>query len=178
MNQAFIIRVLDESEVDFPLDMGIRSLLCSCFPDWIDIFRYRRVWHKTPPLFSVICIDNDQVIGHVAVVVRAITTTWNFRYRAASFQGVAVSRAYRKTGLSQILLNRALEEAKKRGFPYAILFCKEPLLPFYLAECWQLPQDHVTMRNERDLPVSMRSNCPMYQELTAQPFPEGPLDVH
>lgn len=76
------------------------------------------------------------------------------------------------------MLERALAEATRRGFLYAILFCKEPLVPYYAEKGWQLADDSMVMWNNRDLPIAMRSNCPMYKELTETPFPEGPLDVH
>ncbi|MDR1384136.1 MAG: hypothetical protein LBJ67_09865, partial [Planctomycetaceae bacterium] len=49
---------------------------------------------------------------------------------------------------------------------------------FYLKLGWRLTDDSVIMRNEQDAPIRMRSNCPMYKELTVQTFPEGPVDVH
>ncbi len=178
IEEPYVIRIVDEQELDFPLEEGIRTLLCACFPDWAEIFRMRRVWYKTPPIFSVLAIRGNRVIGHVGVVVRSMTTTWNFRHLAASIQGVAVAPEYRSQRISLKLLAAALEEAKKRGFPFAILFCKEPLVPFYAAHGWKLPEDHIVMRNEQDLPISMRSNCPMYRELAGEPFPEGPIDVY
>lgn len=75
-------------------------------------------------------------------------------------------------------MRQALEEVKRRGFLFAILFCKEPLVPYYSAQGWRLADDSMVMWNNRDLPIAMRSNCPMYMELSSTPFPEGPLDIH
>jgi len=172
------IQIIDEQDIDAALDESIREFLGENFPDWKGIFRQHRQWHKTAPVFTVLCRIDHQVVGHVAVVVRAITTTWNFRYYVASIQGVAVAPEHRHSGLAHRLLAETLAEAKRRGFVYAILFCKEPFVDFYASQGWKLPEDHTVMRNEDDLPISMRSNCPMYYELTGEPFPEGPLDVH
>ncbi len=174
------IEIVEEREIDAALDAMLRDLLCGCFPEWADIFCRHRLWHNTPPIFSVLCRDepDGEIIGHIAVVVRSITTTWNWRYNVASIQGVCVRPSRRHEKLGYQMLERALAEATRRGFLYAILFCKEPLVPYYTEKGWQLADDSMVMWNNRDLPIAMRSNCPMYKELTETPFPEGPLDVH
>ena len=172
------IQVIDEQDIDAALDSGIKEFLGGIFPEWGGIFRQHRRWHKTAPVFTVLYRTDGRIVGHVAVVVRAITTTWNFRYYVASVQGVAVAPDQRHAGLAHRLLAETLAEAKRRGFLYAILYCKEPLVDFYAAQGWKLPEDHAVMRNEEDQPISMRSDCPMYYELTGEPFPEGPLDIH
>lgn len=172
------VEIVEESNLDADLDARIRELLRNCFPDWKEIFRNRRTWHSTSPLFSVLARDGDSIVGHIALVVRTITTTWNFRYNVISVQGVCVSPDSRHTGLAHQLLRTALEESAARGFPFAILYCKEPLVPFYVSQGWKLADDSIVMWNQRDLPISMRSNCPMYYELGGVSLPEGPLDVH
>ena len=119
-----------------------------------------------------------KIVGHIAVVVRTLTTTWNFRYNVASIQGVCVLPAERRTGLAHQMLQQAVEEIRRRGFLFAILYCKEHLVSFYASQGWKLADDSIVMWNQRDLPVSMRSNCPMYRELGDVPLPDGPLDVH
>jgi len=175
---ALPIEIVDENDLQPDEDQQIRDLLRLCFPDWSDIFRQHRTWHSTPPIFSVIVRERGQIIGHIAVVVRTITTTWNFRYNVASIQGVCIAPDKRRTGLARHLLQETLREAASRGFLFAILYCKELLVPYYLSQGWKLADDSIVMWNSRDLPISMRSNCPMYHELGDVPFPEGPLDVH
>ena len=172
------IEIIEESDLQSDEDMQIRELLILCFPDWADIFRHRRTWHNLPPIYSVIVRREEQIIGHIAVVVRTITTTWNFRYNVASIQGVCVAPAERRVGLARRLLYEALREATRRGFLFAILYCKEFLVPYYVLQGWKLADDSIVMWHNQDLPISMRSNCPMYYELQDIPFPEGPLDVH
>jgi len=172
------IEIVEEDNLQPDEDRQIRELLCLCFPDWAETFRHSRLWHSTPPIYSVIARRGEQIIGHIAVVIRTVTTTWNFRYNVASIQGVSVVPDHRRTGLARRLLQVALQEAARRGFLFAILYCKEFLVTYYTSQGWRLADDSVVMWNSRDLPISMQSNCPMYYELKNVPFPEGPLDVH
>ncbi|MDR2643805.1 MAG: GNAT family N-acetyltransferase [Planctomycetaceae bacterium] len=175
---SYIVEVVDEAELDADLDKRIRLLLKLCFPDWADIFQNRRTWHSTPPLFSVVVCEGEDVIGHIAVVVRTITTTWNFRYSVASIQGVCVDPNFRNSGIAHEMLRVVLDEAARRGFQFAVLYCKEHLVSFYSSQGWKLTDESVVMWNQKDLPIAMRSNCPMYYELSDVKLPEGPLDVH
>ena len=172
------VEIIDEHSLQPEDDLQIRELLCLCFPDWAETFQQHRLWHNTPPVYSVIIRGKGEIIGHIAVVVRTITSTWNFRYNVASIQGVCVAPNRRRIGLSRHLLQATMREAAHRGFLFAILYCKEFLVPFYTSQGWKLADDSVVMWNCQDLPISMQSNCPMYYELTETPFPEGPLDVH
>ncbi|MDR1291482.1 MAG: GNAT family N-acetyltransferase, partial [Planctomycetaceae bacterium] len=170
--------IVEEAGLGVELDERIRLLLVVCFPEWAEIFRVVRTWHSTPPLFSVVACNGGEVVGHIAVVVRAITTTWNFRYNVASIQGVCVDPKFRNSGIAHEMLRVVLDEVSRRGFQFAILYCKEHLVSFYCAQGWRLADESVVMWNQRDLPIAMRSNCPMYYELSDVKLPEGPLDVH
>ncbi|MBR4835071.1 MAG: GNAT family N-acetyltransferase [Thermoguttaceae bacterium] len=183
MFEAATIRTLDESQIDATLDREIRRFLVETFPNWADVFRERRAWHDARPVRTVLAtVDGEEgevrVVGHVAVVERAITTCWNWRYVVAGIQGVSVAPEYRKTGLSTRLLDLALAESTKLGYPFAILFCREPLVKFYERNGWRLPNDSMVMWKDRALPIHMQSNCPMYRELGDEKFPEGPIDAH
>ncbi|MDR1491215.1 MAG: GNAT family N-acetyltransferase [Planctomycetaceae bacterium] len=185
MNKSLNLETLEESGIDAALDRRLREHLRRCFPDSPDKFQDRRVWHNVSPEYTVVLREKSgdpnipaAVVGHVGVVIRTITTTWNWRYNVASFQGVSVAEEYRREGLAARMIQCALDEAYRRGYLYAVLFCKEEMVPFYLKLGWRLTDDSVVMRNEQDNPIRMRSNCPMYKELTMQTFPEGPVDVH
>ncbi len=182
------IQTLDEAQIDATLDREIRRFLVDTFPNWADIFRTRRAWHDARPVRTVLATvpTNDaanvdlpfRVVGHVAVVERTVTTCWNWRYAVAGVQGVSVAPDFRKTGLSTRLLDVALAESTALGYPFAVLFCREPLVPFYERNGWRLPNDSMIMWKDRELPIHMQSNCPMYRELSDETFPEGPIDVH
>jgi GNAT superfamily N-acetyltransferase len=183
MTEPFHLETLDENAIDAALDARIREHLTRCFPDSPDKFHSHRIWHNVSPEYTVLIQHKESdgsmlVIGHVAVVIRTITTTWNWRYNVAGVQGVSIAKDFRRAGLATRMIERALDEARSRGYLYAVLFCKEPLVPYYEKLGWRLTDDSVIMWNEQDNPILMRSNCPMYKELTEQPFPEGPVDVH
>ena len=193
MVEPATIQTLDESQIDATLDREIRRFLVETFPNWADIFRTRRAWHDARPVRTVLATVplsasanaptepsgvDFRVVGHVAVVERAITTCWNWRYAVAGIQGVSVAPEFRKTGLSTRLLDVALAESTALGYPFAVLFCREPLVPFYERNGWRLPNDSMVMWKDRELPIHMQSNCPMYRELSDETFPEGPIDVH
>lgn len=190
MLESATIRTLDESQIDATLDREIRRFLVETFPNWADIFRTRRAWHDARPVRTILATVPSpaessesngvdfRVVGHVAVVERAITTCWNWRYAVAGVQGVSVAPDFRKTGLSTRLLDVALAESTALGYPFAVLFCREPLVPFYERNGWRLPNDSMVMWKDRELPIHMQSNCPMYRELSGKTFPEGPIDVH
>ncbi len=193
MVETLTIQTLDESQIDATLDREIRRFLVETFPNWADIFRTRRAWHDARPVRTVLATvptsatsnaesaQNEvdfRVVGHVAVVERTVTTCWNWRYAVAGVQGVSVAPDFRKTGLSTRLLDVALAESVALGYPFAVLFCREPLVPFYERNGWRLPNDSMVMWKDRELPIHMQSNCPMYRELSDETFPEGPIDVH
>lgn len=172
------IRIIRESDFTESLDLSVRDFLIDIFPNWRAIFQKGRTWHDAKPVFTVLATVDGKPVGHVAVVERTISTCWNWRYTVAGFQGVAVAPEFRKTGLSQRLLRSALFESTKPGYPFAILFCQEPLIRFYEQLGWKLPDDSMIMWKDRELPIPMRSDCPMYWKLGNTQWPEGPIDVH
>ncbi|MDO5554571.1 MAG: GNAT family N-acetyltransferase [Planctomycetia bacterium] len=172
------VDVLLESQIDATLDRQLREYLSTIFPEWSSIFAQRRAWHEAAPVFSILARRGDEILGHVGVVERTISSCWNWRYLVASFQGVSVAPAVRKTGLSHKILQKSLDASIARGYPFAILFCREPLVHFYQDLGWSLPDDSMIMWRDRALPIAMRSNCPMYRVLADIPLPEGPIDVH
>ena len=97
MAESATIQTLDESQIDATRDREIRRFLVETFPNWADIFRTRRAWHDARPVRTVLATvpaSDDapfRVVGHVAVVERAITTCWNWRYAVA---GIALLSNY------------------------------------------------------------------------------------
>ena len=170
--------ILTEDQISPELNKELVSYLSMIFPEWAEIFARERAWHDARPIWTTLAFANGKVIGHTAAVERTITTDWNWRYKVVSLQGVAVLPEWRGRGIGRNLLKLALEEAKRRGYPFATIFCKEKMVPFYESLGWQLPEDSMIMWKDRALPIPMRSNCPMYQVLGETPFPEGPIDVH
>ena len=170
--------ILPEDQIDAKLDRELVAYLSQIFPEWASVFARQRAWHDARPLWTALAFVDGRVVGHTAVVERTITTDWNWRYKVVSLQGVSVLPEWRNRGIGRKLLKMALDEARKRGYPFAIIFCKEEMVPYYRSLGWQLPEDSMIMWKDRALPIPMRSNCPMYQTLGETPFPEGPIDVH
>ncbi len=183
-------QILSEDQITPELNRKLTVYLSELFPEWKEVFAHHRAWHDAPPIWSTLAYraENNStilekefpytIVGHVGIVERTITTCWNWRYRVASFQGVSVAPSDRKKGIGRRLLQFSLEEARRRNYPFAILFCKEAMVPYYESLGWKLPEDSMIMWRDRELPIPMRSNCPMYQELENLAFPEGPIDVH
>lgn len=170
--------IIPEPDVTPTLNKRLVTYLAAIFPEWADVFKKRRAWHDAAAVWTTLARDKEKIVGHIGVVERTVTTCWNWRYNVASFQGVSVLSDYRGRGIGRTLLAQSLDEARRRNYPFAILFCTEPLVPFYSALGWKLPDDSMIMWRDRALPIPMRSNCPMYQELGDLAFPEGPIDVH
>jgi predicted N-acetyltransferase YhbS len=171
------LELVEEHAMPPATDAAVRELLCECFPRDVEHFRKRRAWHESVPEYSILAWEDDQVVGHVAVVLRTIDCKEQFRLRVAGIQGVAVTPRLRKTGLSQRLMNLALTEAVAREVPFGLLFCHKPLLAFYRSMGWRRYNHPIVMRNKDGEQVPMRANHAMYIELTEARFPQGPLDL-
>ena len=179
MNKSLIeYSLLREEEISPELNRELVSYLRAIFPEWAHVFAKERAWHEARPVWTALAYADGRVIGHTAVVERTITTDWNWRYKVASLQGVSVKPEWRCRGIGRKLLKMTLDEARKRRYPFAIIFCREEMVSYYESLGWQLPEDSMIMWKDRALPIPMRSNCPMYQTLSDIPFPEGPIDVH
>lgn len=170
--------IVPEEMIGPELDRKLVRYLSGLFPEWGAVFAKERAWHDARPVWTTLARNGDSIVGHVAAVERTITTGWNWRYKVASVQGVSVLPDWRNRGIGRKLLDLTLDEARRRHYPFAIIFCKEPLVPYYQSLGWRLPDDSMIMWKDRALPIAMRSNCPMFQTLADTPFPEGPIDVH
>ncbi len=173
----FPLDVVDEADVSSALDRSIRRLLGECFPADHGVFSGGRCWHDCVPEFSVIHREAARVTGHVAIVDRTIRTAAR-ALRVAGVQGVSVAPDRRGQRLGHRLLGRAMEEATRRGIAFGLLFCVPELEPYYVSTGWVRTDREVTMLDERGRPQGLTSkNIAMFLELTAEPFPLGPLDL-
>ena len=178
MTNSVQFDIIPEEKIDAELDRRLVRYLSGLFPEWAHVFAQERAWHDARPVWTTLARSQGEIVGHTAAVERTITTGWNWRYKVASLQGVSVDPEWRNRGIGRKILDLTLGEARRRGYPFAIIFCKEPLVPYYRALGWNLPDDSMIMWKDRALPIPMRSNCPMFQTLTDLKFPEGPIDVH
>jgi predicted N-acetyltransferase YhbS len=174
---TFSLQVVSEPEVSEELDLAIRQLLCRCFPADADAFSRNRAWHDSAPSYSVVYCENDDVLGHIGIVVRVVRCG-DVQVTVAGVQNMCVAPERRHTGLSQQLMTAALSEARLRGLSFGLLFCVPELETFYQRQGWSRTNEPATMLDEtgQAAPIPGK-NIAMFIELASQPFPPGPIDL-
>jgi predicted acetyltransferase len=122
------------------------------------------------------CLD-DQVVGHVAVVVRTI---WcgTTRVEIAGIQNLAVAPVMRGRGLASALMSESMDEARRRGIRFGLLFCTPDLGRFYAPLGWVRTDADISMLDEdgRSVPIPDK-NIGMFLELTGESLPPGDIDL-
>ena len=173
----YSLAVLEEDQISPTMDRAIRDLLCECFPADSDVFPHTRYWNDLAPEYTVVCESGQQVVGHLAITVRTITSAGK-PIRVAGPLSVAVAVGQRGAGLSRRLMDEAFAEAVRRRVPFGLLFCVPELEPLYSSMGWQHTDQPVTMRDEqgRSVPLPRKNNA-MFIELGNDSFPRGPLDL-
>ena len=174
---SYSLEVIAEDRIAPEMDRAIRDLLSECFPADRDVFPYTRYWHDLAPEYTVVHGNGQQVVGHVAIAVRTITSAGR-PIRVAGPQSVAVAVAQRGTGLSRRMMDETVAEAVRRRIPFGLLFCVPELEPLYRSMGWQRTDQPVMMHDEQGRSVPLpRKNVAMFIELGDEPFPRGPLDL-
>jgi GNAT superfamily N-acetyltransferase len=184
------LQIVDEREITSILDAAVRGLLCECFPADAETFSVRRAWNDVHPAFSVLAWHGDGLAGHVGVVEREIICGGvtdhakdAVQVRVAGIQSLAVAQAWRRSGLSQRLMTVAMQEAKRRGVRFGLLFCLPKLERFYTDLGWRQIDRTVTMRDALGQSVPLPAkNIIMYLALgelalDGEPLPSGPIDL-
>jgi predicted N-acetyltransferase YhbS len=176
-SHAVSVEVIDEDQIAPELDAAIRRLLCDCFPADVTAFSARRAWNNVRPLYSVICRSGDDVVGQVGIVERLVTCG-GAAVRVAGIQSLAVAPDRRGSGASQRLMTAAMDEARRRGIGFGLLFCLPGLADFYARLGWQRVDRAVTMRCAAGQSVPLTAkNIAMHLPLGDDPFPSGPIDL-
>ena len=174
---AIPLEVIDEGDIDPDLDSSIRQLLCACFPSDDEAFARCRAWNNVRPAFSVFGRQGDKVVCQVGIIERRITCG-GVPVHVAGIQSMAVSPEWRRSGLSQRLMNAAMHEALRRGLRFGLLFCTPKLEGFYGGMGWRRIDRAVTMRNAAGTPVPLTAkNIAMELPLAGDPLPSGPIDL-
>jgi predicted N-acetyltransferase YhbS len=173
---SLAIEVVDERAMTAALDEAIRRSLCECFPSETAFFSSGRAWHGSAPVYSLVAREESRVTGHVGVVVREIAAG-GVAATVAGIQNFAVVPDRRKTGLSRRLMEGAMEEAKRRGVAFGLLFCVPGLERFYASLGWRTLPVRARMRyegREQEIPAK---NIAMAIPLAGKPFPTGDLHL-
>lgn len=171
------LELIEEARMSPAMDRAIRQLLCECFPADVQSYAHRRIWHDSPPAYTVIARPAGLVVGHLGIVVRTVACA-DVRATVAGVQSFCVAPRYRGTGLSGHLMARALDESLHRGVCFGLLFCLPELERFYGALGWFKTERPVTMLDEHGglVPMPGKNIC-MLIELGEEGFPPGPLDL-
>ncbi|MEO8205644.1 MAG: GNAT family N-acetyltransferase [Chthoniobacterales bacterium] len=130
------IRIIEEEKMNSVLDAKIRSGLCTCFPADAETFAKTRAWHGSHPDFSVILESEEGVIAHVGVVNRRIHADAT-PLRIAGPQNLFVIPSQRGKKLFNVVMQAAMEEARRRRFDMGLLFCTPDLGNPYEKAGWK-----------------------------------------
>jgi GNAT superfamily N-acetyltransferase len=167
-------KILKESQIDGELDASIRKSLCICFPWHRHFYENLRPWHGITPMFTVFLEKDSDIIAHAAIVDTRIKID-NRPFRVAGLQNVFVIPAYRKKGVSDIILQSAMTEAEKYDFDFGLLFTSyDPVLKVYARNGWSEieNQDFYKIENGKTscFPPDKHK---MFYPLKLKSFPEG-----
>ena len=177
LSRAVSVEIIDEDQIASELDAAIRRLLCDCFPADMTAFSASRAWNGVHPLYSVICRHRDRIVGQIGIVERLITCG-GVPVRIAGVQSLAVVPDWRKSGASQRLMTAAMDDARRRGIRFGLLFCLPGLANFYARLGWRQIERAVTMLDAagRSVPLTAK-NIAMNLPLGDEKFPPGPIDL-
>lgn len=174
---ALSLQVVDEGDIGPEVDAAVRRLLCECFPSEADAFSVCRAWHDVRPAFAVFSRRGDKVVGQAAIIERRITCGGE-PVRVAGIQALAVAPDWRRRGLAQRLMTAAMQEARRRGMGFGLLFCVPELEGFYARMGWRRIDRPVAMRDAAGRPVPLTAkNISMELALAGAPLPPGPIDL-
>ncbi|MFW6146077.1 MAG: GNAT family N-acetyltransferase [Planctomycetota bacterium] len=121
------VDVVAESQVDAATDEAIRRLQRRAFPD-AEQFRHGRYWiHRPrPDDLYILAWQDDRIVGQ-AVLYRASPAPG----RVACLGNVCSDPDVRGRGYASACVRRALEEARRDGADWALLFCDPGTTNFY-----------------------------------------------
>ena len=176
-SSRLVLAVIPEPEMPAELDDEIRRLLCNCFPTDKAAFSNRRAWHDSWPAYTVVARADDQLVGHVGMVVRSIEVS-SLHVRVAGVQNFCVAPSHRGCGLSQQLMDRALLEARRNAIPFGLLFCVPELERLYTSlGCARSTYPSRCMTNwAMRCPSPARTSRWWWNYLPSL-FPQGPIDL-
>lgn len=167
-------KIINESQIDDELDTAIRKSLCICFPWHEHLYEDLRPWHGIAPLFTALIKKNNEIIAHTAIVDIQIKIDDRF-FHVAGPQNVFVIPEYRKKGVSDIILQAAMKEAKKYDFDFGLLFTSYvPVLKVYARNGWFEVENQEFYKIEDGRTVAFPPDKhKMFYPLKLKDFPKG-----
>jgi len=178
-NRAFKLMVVDESDISLQLDKKIRNGLIECFPADVEYFSSQSWWHIRPSWRVLIWNGVDEVIGHIAIVVRTLSIgATRSSVKVVGIQSVFVRPQYRGQGLSDRMMKLAIAKAKELQMDAGLLFRLPKNETVYGRMGWIKIDAEVFMLNEhgKKEPIPEK-NIEMVYPLKRKDFPAGPIDL-
>ncbi len=172
------LQIVSDATVTPAQDAAIRAGLCTCFPPDREVFSRTRAWHGTPPAWTVLATCEDAIVAHAGIVERQILVGEE-RVRIAGVQNVFVLPEHRGSGLFRLVMSAALEEARRRGLDFGLLFCTPEIGRKYARQGWQRLDDRsVTRIDEHGRPQPLpQKNVTMFYPLAGRSMPSGDLHL-
>lgn len=172
-------RITDEAAMGPELDGEIKKGLCVAFPADVAVYSRVRAWHDSWPSYTLTLRDGDAVAAHIAIVDRMVRIGEDTFVRVAGPQNVYVLPQYQGRGLAARGLVLAMDEARRRGFDFGLLFCIPWLEKVYGPLGWLRAdeRDIVRVEDGREKPLPAKNIC-MYLPLNGRAFPDGPIHLN
>jgi GNAT superfamily N-acetyltransferase len=173
-----VFRVIAEESVTADLDRRIRDILVACFPADAAHFSHSRCWHSRPAWVVVALVRDGTVAAHCASVERGVMVCGTRPVTVAGVQGFSVMPDWRGSGLSDRIMEHAIEETRRRGIEAGLLFCLPELEKVYARMGWRRIDAAVVTRDGSGNPAPLpEKNITMAIPVAIPAFPPGDLDL-
>lgn len=171
-------QITDEAAIAPELDEAIKEGLCTAFPADVAVYSQVRAWHDSWPSYTLSLRDGGTVAAHIAVIDRTVRIGGSVSVRVAGLQNVYALPQYRGRGLAAQGLGLAMDEARRRGFDFGLLFCIPPLEKVYGPLGWLSAgeRDIIRVDEGEEKPLPAKNIC-MYLPLSERPFPDGAIHL-
>ena len=176
MTDDIVLETIDEETISPARDAEIKQMLFEAFPDGVESFTETRHWHGSAPLYSVVGRRGGRMVGNVGIVVRDVACGGRI-VRVAGIQNLGVVPPVRGANLGGALLAEAMDEARRRGIDFGLLFCVPQLERYYSSNGWRLIDVPVIMQYQGQTCPIPGKNITMACELTDELFPAGEIDL-
>lgn len=179
-NSKPVITIIQNRDVTPDIDQEIRNGLVECFPKDREFFSTQRSWHSEPEWIVCATADDGKVAAHVAVVERRVLVgREKTPVVIAGIQSVFARIPWRKTGLIDRVMDKAVEESRQRGLEAGLLFCYQVLAEkVYRKLGWMQLDVSIFMTNGSGEHVPLpEKNIPMVLPVCMKEFPAGDIDL-
>ena len=171
------ILILKESEIDAGMSGGILQCLHNSFSNGRNVFPDGRHWRGNVPSYSAVMFDGETVCANVTVMDRMIRVG-NEEFRVAGVGNVSVLPGCRGKGLSEQVLDTAMDEAEKMGFDFGLLFTSAPVKKVYGRAGWvEITGQKFVYSDEGEEIEMPEEKIKMFYPLRIKDFPLGRVDL-